>query len=132
MSGVCLKTNQWSRLPLPEAWSNGIQRKPNCCVGCNKAFDTKDPSVHRCIFRHEGFPWVETGRAQACDVQYHAGCVRAGAPFATRLANDEGLVMPWQVPLPHYVCELCMVRGQLQRELRHRVQDIVLLLLERM
>jgi hypothetical protein len=40
--------------------------------------------------------------------------------------------MPWQVPLPHYVCELCVVRGQLQRELEHRVQDTVLLLLERM
>jgi hypothetical protein len=40
--------------------------------------------------------------------------------------------MPWQVPMPHYVCELCVVRGQVQRELRHHVRDIVLLLLERM
>jgi hypothetical protein len=75
---------------------------------------------------------VTSGRAQACNTQYHTGCVRAGPPFATRLANHEGLVMPWQVPLPHDVCELCMVRGQLQRELHHHVQDIVLLLLERM
>jgi hypothetical protein len=76
---------------------------------------------------------VASGWAQACNAQYHAGCVRAGTPFATRLAKaDEGLVMPWQVLLPHYVCKLCMVHEQLQRELSHHVQDIVLLLLERM
>jgi hypothetical protein len=72
------------------------------------------------------------GRAEACNAQYHAGCVRAGPPFLTRLGNGDGLVLPWQAPVPHYVCELCMVRGQLQRELRYDVRDIVLLLLERM
>jgi hypothetical protein len=75
---------------------------------------------------------VAKGRADACNAQYHAGCVKAGPPFVTRLGNGEGLVLPWQVPVPHYVCELCVVRGQLQRELRHDVRDIVLLLLERM
>jgi hypothetical protein len=92
------------------------------------------PTAHGCVFRHEGFSWEapEVGRAEPCGVQYHAQCVRAGEPFSTRLANHDGLVMPWQVPVPHYVCELCMVRGQIQRELRNHINDIILLFLERM
>jgi hypothetical protein len=43
-----------------------------------------------------------------------------------------GLVLPWQVPVPHFVCEMCQVRGQLGRELAYSTRDRWLLCLERM
>jgi hypothetical protein len=43
-----------------------------------------------------------------------------------------GLVLPWEIPIPHYICELCTVRTQLRRELEHTAQDTMLLMLERM
>jgi hypothetical protein len=63
---------------------------------------------------------------------YHAGCVRAGAPFRTRLTGSKGLTLPHQVPVPHFICETCQVRAELGRELHRSVSDLCLLMLERM
>jgi hypothetical protein len=87
-----------------------------------------------CEFRSIGFPWDDTPngkRAQPCGVQYHAQCIRAGAPFHTRLPNQQGLVYPWQAPAPHFVCELCVVRAHLKRELSPTGPDVALILVER-
>jgi hypothetical protein len=70
------------------------------------------PSHHACEFGRTGFPWSDdpdSEWAQPCGVQYHAQCIRAGAPFHTRLPNQQGLVYAWQAPAPHYVCSVQVV-----------------------
>jgi hypothetical protein len=66
-----------------------------------------------------------------CGVRYHARCIRVGSPFTSRLQKGEGLFYPWQVPTPHYVCELCSVRAHLGRELYMQGTDLALLMVER-
>jgi hypothetical protein len=70
--------------------------------------------------------------ARPCGVSYHTECIRAGAPFTTRLPNGRGLSYPRKVPIPHFICECCQVRALLQRELLRTGRDTVLLMLERM
>jgi hypothetical protein len=104
------------------------------CVGCEGGFTHGRPLHHACEFGRTGFPWSDdpdSKWAQPCGVQYHAQCIRAGAPFHTRLPNQQGLVYPWQAPAPHYVCELCVVRAHLQRELSRIGTDVALLIIER-
>jgi hypothetical protein len=72
-------------------------------------------------------PW-----ASPCGVQYHAGCVRVGEPFRTRLGDQKGLVCPTFAHSPHFICELCQVRAILRREVHGISMDIELLMLERM
>jgi hypothetical protein len=82
-----------------------------------------------------GFPWENThkhGWVRACTTQYHAGCVKVGEPFRTRLADSKGLVLLHQAPLPHFICETCQVRRELDRELLKTREDIALLMLGRM
>jgi hypothetical protein len=73
------------------------------------------PAIHYCLFRHDGFPRNDHSpqQATACGVAYHHNCVQVGEPFKTRLPEGMGLVLPWEIPLPHYICELCNVRTQL-------------------
>jgi hypothetical protein len=114
---------------------DGIKRRLTKCAGCEHPFDRAHPAVHCCEFRETGFPWdMEQNhvRARACGVQYHAGCVRVGEPFRTRLADSKGLVLLHQAPLPHYICEACQVRRELGRELLKTQADVALLMLERM
>ena len=67
-----------------------------------------------------------------CGVAYHAGCIQAGPPFATRLPRGKGLSMPALPVEPMFICELCQVRGFTERELRRDTADIQLLCYERM
>ncbi len=69
---------------------------------------------------------------QPCGVAYHGGCFKAGFPFTTRLENNKGLSMPHSVHRPHFVCELCTVRMEIQREIQRTDRDIHLLMFERM
>jgi hypothetical protein len=97
-------------------------------------FSRKRPPHHVCDFGRVGFPWDEAPGgtwAHPCGVQYHARCIRAGAPFHTRLSNQQGLVYPWHAPAPHYICELCVVRAHVKRELCRTGPDVALLLVER-
>jgi hypothetical protein len=43
-----------------------------------------------------------------------------------------GLICPSGPQLPHFICELCQVRGIINRELQTRAKDLELLLIERM
>jgi hypothetical protein len=102
-------------------------------VGCSKAFTKRAPAIHCCDFRRSGFLFLNgRTRARPCGVAYHAGCVRVGEPFRTRLADSKGLTLPHHVPMPHFVCEACQVRAELGRELHRLVPDLCLLMLERM
>jgi hypothetical protein len=65
-------------------------------------------------------------------VAYHGECIQAGPPFHTRLENNKGLSLPHWALRPHFVCELCTVRNELQRELHRSDRDIHLLMFERM
>jgi hypothetical protein len=67
-----------------------------------------------------------------CHTRYHLNCVRAGAPFTSRLANSEGLFLPPMVEFPNFICEACTVRTALARELLCIPTDVALLMLERM
>jgi hypothetical protein len=103
------------------------------CAGCSKPFTRRSPAYHCCHFRKSGFPFQDQfGQARPCGVAYHAGCVRAGAPFRTRLADSKGLQLFHQVPMPHFICEACQVRAELRRELHRSIPDLCLLMLERM
>lgn len=66
-----------------------------------------------------------------CRCGYHPKCLRAGPPFTTRQKGTEGLVFPNVEIWPNFVCELCTVRAQLDRELG-QPGDRWLLQLERM
>ena len=68
-----------------------------------------------------------------CHTRYHLGCIRVGAPFRTRLKDGKGLTMPPIKYYPGYICEACVVRSVLGRELQPgRLSDQQLLGLERM
>lgn len=103
-------------------------------MGCKHPFTRKQPARHVCDFRNQGFSFsaVTDRRARPCGVRYHAQCIRAGAPFTTRLANDTGLVFPHAMDHPHFICECCQVRAAVGREIRHTGTDTALLMLERM
>ena len=64
---------------------------------------------------------------------YHKGCIQAGPPFRSRHRDPtQGLVYnPHLLAFP-FICELCTVRINVQRELRPLVGDMQLLQLERM
>jgi len=105
-------------------------------VGCGDFFTAQRPARHICNFRTRGFPILDGDGAflehmQPCGVQYHAGCVRAGPPFETRLEGGKGLTMPTLPVEPSFVCELCQVRAIVGRELRCTSADIQLLCFER-
>jgi hypothetical protein len=111
----------------------GTSARLTMCVGCSKPFSRRAPATHCCEFRRSGFPFPDGGRhARPCGVAYHAGCVRVGEPFRTRLTNSKGLTLPHHVPMPHFVCEACQVRVELGRELHRLIPDLCLLMLERM
>jgi hypothetical protein len=111
----------------------GTNARLNTCVGCSKPFTNRAPAAHCCHFRRSGFPFENSGlHARPCGVSYHAGCVRVGEPFRTRLADSKGLILPHQVPTPHFICEACQVRAELGRELTRLMPDVCLLMLERM
>jgi hypothetical protein len=123
----------WTCIPRPLGLIGGAQTKPRKCVGCNSRFTRKEPEVHVCDFAQKGFPaWSKkTGKAQPCGVQYHARCIKVGAPFTSRLAKGECLFSPWHAPMPHYICELCLVRAHLDHELFWQGIDLALLMVER-
>jgi hypothetical protein len=85
-----------------------------------------------CDFRARGFAFNHGGQAQPCGTVYHARCIRAGAPFRTRLPNGKGLIFPAKVPVPHFICECCQIRALVDRELVPSARDTALLMLERM
>jgi hypothetical protein len=84
-----------------------------------------------CDFRYRGFAMGHRW-AVPCGVSYHAGCIRVGEPFRTRLPHGKGLICPSGIKLPHFICELCQVREVLQREAVCDEPDIECLLMERM
>lgn len=111
----------------------GTSSRLTMCVGCSKPFTKRAPAVHCCNFRRSGFPFPGKDlQASPCGVAYHAGCVRVGEPFRTRLAESKGLALSHHVPMPHFVCEACQVRAELGRELHRLIPDLCLLMLERM
>jgi hypothetical protein len=122
----------WTCVPFPRGLNVGAITKPRSCAGCDDRFTKRAPAVHICAFSQTGFPWkLSEGRASPCGVQYHARCIRVGVPFTTRLAQGEGLTYPWQIPMPHYICESCSVRAHLERELYPQSSDLALLMVER-
>ena len=110
---------------------SGSSTKRSLCVGCNKGFGlTKQTERHRCIFAETGFQ-INGIRFPACHSRYHGGCIRAGAPFRTRLRNGQGLSFPSHLSFPHFVCELCSVQANVGRRLNGNAKDLELILLER-
>ena len=59
-------------------------------------------------------------------------CIRAGAPFRTRLGGDTNLAYPADMASLPFICEGCVVRANLDRELINCESDNHLLGLERM
>jgi hypothetical protein len=105
------------------------------CVGCNKSYTKKHPCTFVCDFQCHGFPFRDCKSemwAAPCEVSYHAECIKAGEPFCTRLPLDKGLICPSGPKLPHFICELCQVRGILNHEVMAGIKDLELLLMERM
>ena len=86
-----------------------------------------------CTFRERGFLFDNGESAIPCGTIYHSKCLRSGAPFRTRLANDKGLCFPKCHPglFPNFICEACQVRAHLGRELVDASPDLGLLMLER-
>ena len=109
----------------------GFRLRQTTCAGCAERFSLRHPSVYVCHFANRGFPFSQ-GHAVPCGVRYHVKCVRAGAPFETRLPNSTGLELRSRGGLPRYICECCQVRALVDRELTAGRRDVCLLMLERM
>jgi hypothetical protein len=112
-----------------------MQRRLTTCAGCSEVFSKRRPAAQVCHFQLRGFPFSDAPNsswAHPCGVRYHAGCIRVGDPFRTRLVNQKGLICPTFSHSPHFICELCQVRAILRREAYGLSADIELLMLERM
>jgi hypothetical protein len=112
-----------------------MQRRLTTCAGCSEVFSKRRPAAQVCHFQLRGFPFSDAPNslwAHPCGVRYHAGCIRVGDPFQTRLADQKGLICPTFSHSPHFICELCQVRAILRREAHGLSADIELLMLERM
>jgi hypothetical protein len=118
--------------PSARAPPSGSANKLKVCTGCEEPFTAQRPLGYGCDFRVTGFQFTDGTRARPCDTAYHGRCIQAGPPFRTRLPNGKGLCFPHNVPIPHFVCECCQVRGLLNRELDATARDVALLMLERM
>lgn len=110
----------------------GFKTRSKVCTGCKGPFTVKAPVGYPCDFLSRGFPFTDGRWAQPCGTVYHVKCIRAGAPFRTRLPNDRGLSFPANVPIPHFICECCQVRALVDRELDATPRDQALMMLERM
>ena len=87
------------------------------CAGCRRAPRSAERFLP-CSFASGGFHLG--GRYFVpCFSGYHPSCIRAGSPFSSRRQEGKDLVFPKVEYWPNYVCELCMVRAQLGRELGH-------------
>ena len=86
----------------------------------------------RCIFHDSGF-WQRGLYHPGCKVFYHPGCISVGQPFTSRF-RDARLGLDYN---PHllgfpFICERCTVLANVMRDLEDCVQDMQLLMLERM
>jgi hypothetical protein len=60
-------------IQLSTAISAGTTNKLTQCADCTKGWTAKDPAVHCCDFRYDGFPWHQgAGQARPCGVAYFA------------------------------------------------------------
>lgn len=89
-------------------------------------------TTHTCMFHSSGFT-LSSRQFRPCGSKYHAGCIRVGPPFTSRLIKGcRGLEYPSKMTAFPYICESCSVRAILQRELENSAADLKLLSLERM
>jgi len=84
-----------------------------------------------CHFALRGFTTSSGTKLAPCGIRYHQQCIRVGSPFTTRLRHGGGLSFPRVRHWGTFICELCTVRGILDREL-HGSRDWKLLAYERM
>jgi len=101
------------------------------CVGCERPIESHH-RLHSCVFYKTGFTLNETV-FRPCHNRYHAGCIRVGAPFTSRLVkHTRGMEYPPRMYSFPFICEACTVRAVLGRELHNKSSNIELLALERM
>jgi hypothetical protein len=85
----------------------------------------------KCRFSETGFV-LKNVNYPPCATRYHSGCCRVGAPFTTRLKNDEGLILPDGISvLNNFICKACTVRAVCERQIERTPHDQALLMLER-
>ena len=122
----------WTALPKARGL-NGSPNRPLNCTGCHSPIG-RGEEVHRCLFHSRPFT-SGSPTLVACGTQYHASCIRVGPPFRSRLTQGDkpgGLQYPSCMTILPFICESCIVRTQLGRELRPTLRDTRLLMFERM
>lgn len=123
------RTLGWTRLPIPPCGALTSNLR-HLCAGCRLPLGRTEAQFY-CRFCDTGFQ-AERFVARPCHTRYHPECIRIGLPFVTRLPKDGGLDCPKDLAaLTHYICEACIVRSVLGRELSRNPADLVLLMLER-
>ena len=119
----------WMRINIPQLF-DGMRSRLHLCGGCNQSLSTSR-EVLLCCFRTRGFDFANGSPAFPCQTGYHVACFRVGPPFTSRRKEGGGLSFPKVTVWPNFICEACMVRSVLDRELTGK-EDWKLLCFERM
>jgi hypothetical protein len=128
MCGVSLILG-WTRLPRPPCGERTSNLR-HLCAGCQQPLNLQQAQFC-CRFCDSGFR-TDAAWMRPCLTCYHPDCIRLGLPFTTRLPKHGGMDCPHDLAaLTHYICEACLVRSVLGRELSRAPADLVLLMLER-
>jgi len=113
---------------------SGIVPNPCMCTGCEKRLDNTTAVV--CGFLVVRSPILKIFLPRlferAALAAYHPKCIRVGEPFRTHHDNGVGLQYPAVATAPGFMCEACIMRAMLGRELTLTTADHRLLCLERM
>jgi hypothetical protein len=121
---------EWTHLPKCERHS-GFKTKSNTYVGC-EGYITPGDHSHFCLFREIGYE-LDGTFFTPCENQYHPECIKVGKPFNTRLVRATlGLQYRPAMNRFPFICEACIVRVLLGRDLTWTSGDMQLLVLERM
>jgi len=90
----------------------GICNRLTTCAGCLEEVRDAETRVHACVCGVDGFDYGGFSHAP-CGTICHAGCVRLGVPFTSRLpevrGTPKGLSLPHFAVSPPFICEACTV-----------------------
>ena len=123
LTGAVFDGENWTNLPHAR-YQDGCVPNSRLCSGCDRIV-CRLVQHHVCLFHSSGFH-IAGQTYSPCLTRYHAGCIRVGEPFRSRLVRGmQGLGYPKAMVMFPFIYELCTVRENLGRELLPIVKDVI-------